>query len=79
MFNQNSNLMKKLLIILLILMVVLPSIILISRRFSEYWLETGTGLPADLCEDENDIVDLLDLKEFVDKWLYYCPYNWPLK
>lgn len=46
-------------------------------RFAEYWLETGDNLPADLYED--NIVDELDLKEFVDEWLCYCPYNWPLK
>jgi hypothetical protein len=46
-------------------------------RFAGYWLETGSDLPADLYED--DIVDLLDLKLFVDEWLYYCPYDWPLK
>ena len=46
-------------------------------RFAEYWLESGTGLPADLYED--DFVDLLDLELFVYEWLYYCPYDWPLK
>ena len=46
-------------------------------KFAQYWLESGTSLPADLYED--DIVDLLDLKEFVDEWLCYCQYNWPLK
>lgn len=46
-------------------------------RFAEYWLETGTDLAADLYED--DIVDLLDLKLFVDEWLDYCPYDRPLK
>ena len=48
-------------------------------KFAQYWLEVGDDLPADLYKDENDIVDLLDLKEFVDEWLCYCPYNWPLK
>ncbi len=48
-------------------------------RFAEYWLETGTGLPADLFEDENDIVDYFDLDAFVYEWLYYCPYDWPLR
>lgn len=48
-------------------------------RFAEGWLETGDDLPADLYEDEYNIVDLLDLREFVDKWLCYCPYNWSLK
>ena len=46
-------------------------------RFADYWLETGSGLPADLYED--DIVDWLDVDEFVYEWLYYCPYDWPLK
>ena len=46
-------------------------------RFAEYWLVSGTGLPADLYED--DIVNWLDLGVFVDEWLYWCPYGWPLK
>lgn len=46
-------------------------------RFAEYWLESGSDLPADLYEDET--VDLFDLQLFVDEWLYYCPYGWPLK
>ncbi len=46
-------------------------------RFAEYWLESGSGLPADLYGD--DTVDLLDLDIFVHEWLYYCPYAWPLK
>ncbi len=46
-------------------------------RFAELWLETGPGLAADLYED--NVVDELDLKLFVDEWLYYCPYNWPLR
>ena len=46
-------------------------------RFAQYWLETGPGLPADLYED--DIVNWLDMGVFVDEWLYYCPYNWPLR
>jgi hypothetical protein len=45
--------------------------------FAEYWLETGTGLPADL--DTDGDVDLNDLKEFVYDWLCLCPYNWPLR
>lgn len=48
-------------------------------RFADYWLETGTGLPADLYEDEEDIVNWLDLEVFVDEWLGYCPYDWPLR
>ena len=46
-------------------------------RFAQYWLEIGSDLPADLYKD--DIVNNLDLNEFVDYWLYYCPYDWPLK
>ena len=48
-------------------------------RFAEYWLVTGTGLPADLYEDEYNIVNRLDLKVFVEQWLCYCPPAWPLK
>ncbi len=47
-------------------------------RFAGYWLETGIDLPADLYEDEYDIVDELDLSVFVDEWLWYCPRGWPL-
>jgi hypothetical protein len=46
-------------------------------RFAEYWLETGSGLPADLYED--DAVNWLDLGVFVDEWLRSCPYGWPLR
>jgi hypothetical protein len=31
-------------------------------RFAEYWLQTGSGMPADLYED--DIVDEHDLRRF---------------
>jgi hypothetical protein len=48
-------------------------------RFAQYWLETGLDLPADLYKDEYNIVDFYDLGEFVNEWLYYCPYNWPLR
>jgi hypothetical protein len=46
-------------------------------RFADYWLQTGTALPADL-DGDND-VDLKDLKLFVYEWLCDCPYNWPLR
>ena len=41
-----------------------------------YWLEIGTGLPADLYED--GVVDTLDLEIFVNEWLGSCPRGWPL-
>jgi len=48
-------------------------------RFAELWLVTGNDLPADLYEDEHNIVNGLDLQVFVDYWLCYCPTGWPLK
>jgi len=48
-------------------------------RFAEYWLEPGAGLPADLYEDVDNIVNWHDLRVFVDYWLCYCPPAWPLK
>ena len=46
-------------------------------KFAKYWLQSGTGLPADLYEDGT--IDSLDLQKFVEEWLCYCPYGWPLK
>ena len=46
-------------------------------RFAEHWLETESDLPADLYED--DTIDFFDLKLFADEWLYFCPYDWPLR
>ena len=48
-------------------------------KFAELWLVTGIDLPADLYEDEFNIVNGLDLQVFVDYWLCYCPEGWPLK
>jgi hypothetical protein len=48
-------------------------------KFVQYWLETGEDLPADLYKDEYNIVDYLDLNEFVSRWLWYCPLGWSLK
>ena len=45
--------------------------------FAEFWLQTGVGLSGDLYED--NVVNVLDLKVFVDYWLCYCPLAWPLK
>ena len=45
--------------------------------FADLWLETGSNLPADLNGD--GLVDIYDLKLFVDVWLCSCPYNWHLK
>jgi hypothetical protein len=46
-------------------------------RFAEYWLQTTTGLPADL--DQLNGVNGVDLRLFVEQWLCYCPAGWPLK
>jgi len=46
-------------------------------RFAEYWLQSGSNLPADL--DGSGFVDWADLQRFVYNWLYYCPYNWQLR
>ena len=46
-------------------------------RFAQEWFYIGSGLDADLHSD--NIINRLDLKVFVDYWLCYCPYDWPLK
>ncbi|MHC4109770.1 MAG: hypothetical protein ACYSUY_01770 [Planctomycetota bacterium] len=48
-------------------------------KFAQYWLELGTGSPADLSEDLNNQVNYLDLRVFMEEWLCYCPGSWPLK
>lgn len=48
-------------------------------RFAEQWRHSGTGLAADLYEDEENIVNEFDLGVFVDYWLCYCPVGWPLE
>ncbi len=46
-------------------------------RFADYWLQSGTHMPADLYPD--DFVDEYDLMLFADHWLCICPENWPLR
>jgi hypothetical protein len=46
-------------------------------RFAQYWLQTGSDLPADLYKDNT--IDEKDLREFVTEWLYECPYSWTLR
>lgn len=46
-------------------------------KFAEYWLVSGSGLPADLYPD--GIIDSDDLAELAYLWLRTCPYGWPLK
>ena len=54
-------------------------------RFAEQWLQEDCSESnnwcdgADLYVDENNIVNRLDLKVFVEQWLCYCPTGWPLK
>ena len=54
-------------------------------RFAEHWLQEDCRESnnwcdgADLYVDENNIVNRLDLKVFVEQWLCYCPVGWPLK
>lgn len=46
------------------------------QELTQYWLRSGTGLPADLNEDT--IVDLLDVIILAEAWLQPCPPDWPL-
>ena len=46
-------------------------------RFAQYWLQSGSDLPADLYKD--DTIDEKDLREFCQEWLYQCPYGWTLR
>jgi hypothetical protein len=46
-------------------------------RFAQYWLQTGSNLPADFYKD--DTIDEKDLRRFVAEWLYECPYGWTLR
>lgn len=46
-------------------------------RFSLYWMQSGTGIPADMYPD--DTVNADDLLEFANWWLCIRPDGWPLK
>jgi len=52
-------------------------------RFAEYWLDAPCNAGNDWCGgadlDQLGNVDGADLGLFVEKWLYCCPYGWPLK
>ena len=52
-------------------------------RFAEHWLDSTCDVGNEWCAgadlDQLGDVDLLDLKLFVNEWLYYCPYDWPLR
>ena len=51
--------------------------------FADHWLETDCNDLNNWCSgadlDYLGDVDLIDFGLFVDEWLYYCPYDWPLK
>ena len=46
-------------------------------NFVNEWLQSGSGLPADL--SGNNKVDFIDYSIFGSYWRSYCPDNWPLK
>ncbi|UCF42287.1 MAG: hypothetical protein JSV99_06650 [Planctomycetota bacterium] len=52
-------------------------------RFAEYWLSSGCDAGNDWCggADLDQLGDVggVDLGLFVEEWLYWCPYDWPLK
>lgn len=45
-------------------------------KFADDWLESDTGLPADL--DGSNDVDFADYAILADYWLDYCPDDWLL-
>ena len=51
--------------------------------FAEHWLQVDCNAGNDWCGgadlDYLGDVDFNDVDLFLDQWLYYCPYNWPLK
>ena len=52
-------------------------------RFADHWLDSGCNAGNEWCEgadlDQLGDVDEVDLKLFVNEWLYWCPYDWPLR
>jgi len=46
------------------------------KTMAEQWLYVGTGLSADLKNDNN--VDFLDFSTLASYWMDYCPDDWPL-
>lgn len=46
-------------------------------KFAQYWLLSGSDIPADLYQDGT--VNTQDLAELAYWWLNACPYAWPLK
>jgi hypothetical protein len=52
-------------------------------RFADHWLESPCDESNDWCDGANldhlGDVNEVDLGLFVDEWLNYCPYNWPLR
>lgn len=52
-------------------------------RFADHWLESDCDELNDWCDGANldyvGDVNTVDLGLFVDEWLDYCPYDWPLR
>lgn len=53
-------------------------------RLTEHWLEVPCNAQNNWCGgadlDQLGDVDTIDLRLFVNEWLYYrCSYNWPLR
>ena len=51
--------------------------------FAEYWLYSGCDAGNEWCGgadlDQLGDVDWADLRLFVEEWLCWCPYDWPLR
>jgi hypothetical protein len=52
-------------------------------RFAGHWLQEDCDELNDYCDGANldylGDVNTVDLGLFVDEWLNYCPYDWPLR